>query len=513
MIRIEDGDYSIVDVLIIFLLAICLRNLTESLLDGNAHQTPLEAVQFIHYLAFYFSLALSLIIVTTFLVKRNVSQVAKVIFPAFLITLLPPVIDLTFYRALAPDYAYIHIFEPEALWLPYITFFGPIQKIGITPGMRIEIALASLAAGIYAWVHTSSFGRSLITAWLTYTIIFCFCAAPFFIRYFYVLFNIPLVPGNELFLFFFVVLIFIQLFFLAYLVSRHYFLAIFFDSRFLRVAHYELLMFLGYAFAPRTDISPYFPWLIILAFIAIWLAWLHSVMINNIHDLELDRISNPARPLVRDVIEVETYLKISRVVLLTSLIAALTAGFSTLVFTVIFLLSYQIYSAPPLRAKRWPGISKAFIGINCLATFMIGFHLGGGQFWHFSSLFLLGFIILFTLGTQFIDLKDVEGDKAVGIATLATIFGLRNIQYLLGIGFAIVHLVAFFYLGMTSWLAIVYALAAILFLIFFIRQPYREFPVLFLYVLVLVCTTVYALDPLRGGPGPQQWMQVQEKLR
>ncbi|NKB39011.1 MAG: hypothetical protein GKR93_17910 [Gammaproteobacteria bacterium] len=511
--RIENSRSTVIDAIVIFSLAVFCRITIESLTDGYTHQLPLDPYRFLHYFSSFTSIALSIIIISVVGINRNVVQAAKLILPSFFIILLPPFLDLTVFASMAPEYSYILTFSGAELWDRYLTFFGPVERVGITPGMRIEIGIASIAIGGYCWLRTQSLLRAFIVAWLTYTFIFVHMGLLFFILKFSQLIGVSANFSEHLLFMVYMVMIAVQFTILAWLSNRYYFKAIIYDSRFLRLAHFELLMILGYVFAPKSEIDPIYPFPLVLAFIAIWLAWLHAVMVNNYHDIELDRINSPERPLVKDSISIPDYLKISRLIIFSCLAFAFASGFSSLIFICIFLMIYQVYSSPPLRAKRWPFISKLFISINCLATFMIGFHLGGGQFWHCSPLFLLLFLFVFFLGTQFIDLKDEAGDRAAGINTIATIFGLRKAQYINGIGFALFFIGISIILSFDSWLGLSYLAAAGLFLYFFTRQPYKESKVFVVYIGVLIGLVIYAINPPKGQLGPSAWMEIQSQWR
>ena len=49
-------------------------------------------------------------------------------------------------------------------------------------------------------------------------------------------------------------------------------------------------------------------------------------------------------------------------------------------------------------------------------------------------------MVILTNGTQFIDLKDTEGDKAAGILTLPVVLGMRRAQFVIAGLFTIGYL-------------------------------------------------------------------------
>src|SRR5207253_1989736 len=104
-----------------------------------------------------------------------------------------------------------------------------------------------------------------------------------------------------------------------------------------------------------------------------------SIVTNNIADQEIDRISNQARPLISGMISLHVYNCIGYASLFIALIYAAAAGASALFLISLMIVSYYIYSMPPIRFKRVLIISKLAISVNSLAMILLGYILLGGK--------------------------------------------------------------------------------------------------------------------------------------
>ncbi len=145
---------------------------------------------------------------------------------------------------------------------------------------------------------------------------------------------------------------------------------------------------------------------------------------NQIFDIEIDRISKPLRPLPRKELSVRGVYIFS---LLSFSISFLTSLLLPVIFSVLiafFIATSILYSAPPIRLKRY-GISSNIIG---------GTLYGAVPFaaaWIASNAdFPIGFFILFyglaiSIATLK-DFEDAETEKTLGIRTLPVLLGYKN---------------------------------------------------------------------------------------
>lgn len=159
--------------------------------------------------------------------------------------------------------------------------------------------------------------------------------------------------------------------------------------------------------------------------LGVWCAWISSVVVNDVVDLRIDRISNPDRPLPRNIFSANEYLALGAIFFFFSLLLVGIVGWTF--FFLIFL--YQavafIYSAWPFRLKRFP-----FVGtfVSALASILLVFSgfivLSPDRSLAFFPWPIAFFLVLgYTLSLPVKDFKDIDGDAANGVWTIPVVFG------------------------------------------------------------------------------------------
>lgn len=168
--------------------------------------------------------------------------------------------------------------------------------------------------------------------------------------------------------------------------------------------------------------------------LAVWFACLggnvYIVGLNQMYDLEIDRINKPDLPLASE----EFSLKEGRVIVwvagFLALLIGTLAGKWLLATVVISLIIGSAYSTPPIRLKRFP-----FFAAFCILT-VRGIVVNLGLFLHYSQKLtgvqklnpyvwtLTLFILLFTVAIAiFKDVPDLAGDKKYNIKTFTLVIG------------------------------------------------------------------------------------------
>ena len=201
------------------------------------------------------------------------------------------------------------------------------------------------------------------------------------------------------------------------------------NSRPERALHYFLLIALGLFTAIGLEHGqPFANWIDVLAFCllltAYFFAWLFAISVNDVVDIDIDRISNKNRPLVTEKISKKEMQGVGTFFLIWSLVGAYLIGPWAFFSIIMFTAAYYIYSAPPLRLKRVPLVGTFLISLACLSAVTAGFYFASGI--QLASAFPARLILIvllgFTLAANIKDIKDVDGDRAEGIATIPTIF-------------------------------------------------------------------------------------------
>ncbi|VAX36802.1 hypothetical protein MNBD_UNCLBAC01-1306 [hydrothermal vent metagenome] len=157
---------------------------------------------------------------------------------------------------------------------------------------------------------------------------------------------------------------------------------------------------------------------------AIFLVWQVSVFINDIFDMDIDRLTNPERPLIKGIVTPDEY-KLAGI-LLSFIAMSLTIVIKPVVFLMIVVsifLAYS-YSAPPLRLRKTL-LGNLVIGLSLAISFWAGLFSSDDPYVFHKRHVFLG-VLLFIIGTVISlskDIKDVEGDKQCGIDNLFTSYG------------------------------------------------------------------------------------------
>lgn len=223
---------------------------------------------------------------------------------------------------------------------------------------------------------------------------------------------------------------------------------------------------------------------ILFPLLAAWLACIcgniYIVGLNQLEDVEIDKINKPHLPLASGEFSMTTGKRIVTATGLSALILAGLQGNYLLAMVAISLAIGTMYSLPPIRLKRFP-----FWAAICIFS-VRGAIVNLGLFLHFSDIFhttqsipvvmwmLTWFVLVFTIAIAiFKDIPDLEGDKQYNINTFTiklgqkTVFNLSlaviTVCYLVTIAVTLLPTVAInrlllitshlFLLGCTWWLS------------------------------------------------------------
>ncbi|HDD59335.1 MAG: UbiA family prenyltransferase [Thermoplasmata archaeon] len=152
-----------------------------------------------------------------------------------------------------------------------------------------------------------------------------------------------------------------------------------------------------------------------------------SNALNQVYDLEIDRVNKPYRPLPSGIYTREEALWISFLLYLFSFWRAAVVGavfFSLVLLIAIFTV---LYSVPPFRLKKRLWISNISIAIprgllGIVASWSIFGDVTDPVPWAIGSV-----MALYLVGsTTTKDLTDVEGDRLYGVRTLPVVYGKKR---------------------------------------------------------------------------------------
>jgi 4-hydroxybenzoate polyprenyltransferase len=211
------------------------------------------------------------------------------------------------------------------------------------------------------------------------------------------------------------------------------------NARIPQIIYHGGLLFLGMLLAAHfTDTALSIDFFHVLGAIvlvlAVAFAWLASVVVNDLFDVAIDRETNAWRPLPTETIDSPTYATIGFLFFFFSLLFAGVVSFSAL----LLLLCYQaiafLYSAPPLRLKRIPGLASLFSALAVLLVFFAGY-VTVAPARDIAALPLpIVFLLLcaFAIALPLKDFKDITGDRRDGVLTIPVLFGEDRAKLLLG---------------------------------------------------------------------------------
>jgi len=408
------------------------------------HNPEIASKVLTHFSLFYIYVFLGITLIISLLSNEKVLRVARLVGAGFIIIVTVPIVDLILsaLTGTQPYYAYLFPDRTPHLLTGYLSFLSDTQ--GITFGMRLEVFIVTLSAACYTYIKTASLLRSLIAAVAVYSFIFISGALPYTVYWLSAALGLDL-NHPELFtlgtfnkMHLLLILLFLSA--LCWMQWPTYMKALVNDLRFTRTLHYAFMIVLGIVIAypakERFTLLGDFLDLIFI-FIALLFAGYFSIITNNLADKEIDRISNPDRPTITGTIPEHIYQSLGPVCLIAAWCYSAAVDAVSFLMISCFLGGYFLYSMPPLRLKRIPILSKAIIAFNCLAMLGLGIHFAGGDILSFPKNQALFLFLALTACINFIDIKDIDGDRIERIKTIPVLLGLKKSKILIGFFFLI----------------------------------------------------------------------------
>lgn len=182
----------------------------------------------------------------------------------------------------------------------------------------------------------------------------------------------------------------------------------------------------------------------LLASIAAFLICASGNIVNDIVDIDIDRVNRPDRVLVQGRLSMQFAIFISIVfniiaVLCTVFLNLYSIGMAVLAICLLYLYNY--------KAKRIPVLGNLFIALLSGMVFLTGGLAVNVELTLALPGPLIGavFSILFHLVREIIkDTEDIEGDMSVGVKTLPQMIGERKSVIVAGIIFLLMTLTTYY---------------------------------------------------------------------
>jgi 4-hydroxybenzoate polyprenyltransferase len=487
--KIEQYPLTLTVWLVSFSAIIAVRMLGENLLQDFSDKSAAFFVDSIlaAWLFFAFSFLIVLIFLT-FWLKIGIKKVANVLLWGFWLAVFPPIIDKLWcgQNFCWSFYAFDSIF---GLFKRFFTFFGNNAAIGITYGVRVEVALAVVFVGIYAYINQKSVIRAILAGVFSYCILFILGSFPSWLTYFYFLPEKSLfsVQGTDIAGIFLSPAVFFSIsetdfvnalnvkmnliyaFFLA--LTLIFFFWLFFrvhpvksddkvggaaEPQFNRAGKFwpvvknirwvQIMIHIGLIFTGAGLGAFYFQHNFQVGFfqffaisnlaLAAVFAWIASVFLNDEIDLDIDKMTNKGRPLATGVLAIDDYRQLFWIFFAMSLVLAITVGVKFFLIILIYQAIGWIYSAWPFRLKRFPGVASLLSALSLTLLFSGGFMLlaDGQSITRLPREVLWLLAVAFAVSLPIKDLKDIEGDKADGVFTVPVLLGETWARFAIGLG-------------------------------------------------------------------------------
>ncbi|MEM1545959.1 MAG: geranylgeranylglycerol-phosphate geranylgeranyltransferase [Candidatus Methanomethylicia archaeon] len=191
---------------------------------------------------------------------------------------------------------------------------------------------------------------------------------------------------------------------------------------------------------------------IVIGFITGFLASSAAMLINDVVDLEVDKINKPWKPLPRGVFKPESIRNVSLILLTLGVLVNVFISFIALIIALIYSIIAYIYSF--LRRNLY---SQFLVSLAVTGPFIYGLTLAKTEKTVFIVLFS---IVVFLINTsrEFIkSIADVNGDLKYNYKTVATVYGIKNsakTAFLLSLVGVIIAIV----IGLTKIAGLIYTL-------------------------------------------------------
>ncbi|MBG07812.1 MAG: hypothetical protein CME68_03580 [Halobacteriovoraceae bacterium] len=484
--RVENSKDGLLAFSLTFFFIMFLRNFLEHFSNGSTFRLD----NILHFNLSYLYLCAQITAILVLFLQEGPKKVGKIVLLFFSIILLPPIVDLIWSHGKGLTMTYYVPNVHTDILNKYLTFWGDYEGSGATIGIKTEVLIGVVCVFTYALLKKVSLLKSALLAIVIYSSIFLFGMTPFVWKYFLSLFSLNYKINDQYFSFFYslgLLPIFIYLF---YKYNPKLLLVLIKDLRLERIFHYFLMFFLGlfcgHFIGEKSFLWSIESWSKVVFFpLSIFFSCLFSIVINNIYDFNIDKISNQKRPLVAQNVKLNTYKKIGALSFFLSFFYSSLLGFEWLFFNILFTGLYFIYSSPPLRLKRVPFLSKFILsGASLIMIYSGYFAIESNLRLDFNLIW--PFFIMLGLILNFIDLKDIKGDSNDGIKTLPIIFGEWWGKRIIGLFFLMGYPLSFLWfkkvIPISPYFLPLFALIGLIQYCLVVRDNYDERPIFYMHL-------------------------------
>jgi 4-hydroxybenzoate polyprenyltransferase len=418
---------------------IYIRTFFEDLFESKHLIAPMDnfydnSVELLHVTFSWISVFLSALLIINLFDKDKIENSAKIVLSFFPIIIIVPFLDMFVFQS--GEILYETNFDN--FWFKYLNLFDYTHHFnGVTSGVRIEIFLIVILSFFYVYTATSKFRNALFASLLLYTMIFFYGYLPafynkIFLTHYDQIIEYGVTPGKSIIQFNFysyipVLLLLIILLFRK--IEKKYTYMIYDSFRIERLSIYIGIFLFGFFLSAKRSFIEYEVFNIydmlklFSALLSISFAFAYATVLNNIYDIDIDKISNKTRALVLYDIDIKIYKQYQNILLFFAFCFAVAVN-SEFVFIIgaTIALSY-VYSAKPLRIKRFVFISSLLLSFIAVFVFLAGINVINGNvaFLDFQKKYLFALFLFYFAAVHLKDIKDIQADTQFGILTLPII--------------------------------------------------------------------------------------------
>ncbi len=160
---------------------------------------------------------------------------------------------------------------------------------------------------------------------------------------------------------------------------------------------------------------------IILAAVVGFLVCAFGNIVNDLNDIEIDRINNPKRPLVSGQVKKNIAVTMTLLLAIIALLITLTLGlkpFLLVFFTILLLFFYAVHF------KKMP-FANFIVALIAGLSFVFGGFINDNILSLIPAIFAL---LIHTPREIIKDIIDIKGDKKFGVSSLSILYGEKHAE-------------------------------------------------------------------------------------
>ncbi|RXJ60119.1 UbiA prenyltransferase family protein [Candidatus Marinarcus aquaticus] len=460
---IKRGELTLNSFLLTFLCIVIIRTVLEFVFESGHFLTLKSSfyyilVDYVHIFISWLTLYAFISLILFYLTPVSFINTFKVTLHFFGIIIIVPILDYFVFES--GTIVYNHSFD--TFWFSFLNTFNPFVELAFaTKGVRVEIALVLIFAYAFVYIESKKHMKALLSVLLIYTIIYMYGYLPAFYNFFLdtrfeeIINNSFLRTKSDvqfnLYIYLPLVLLLLGVIFKQFDKSMRDTIR---DSiRIERFTIYLGLFLFGFVMTLKNNtigwetVNLFDVQKVCMAALALLFMFAYSTVLNNIYDVEIDKISNTKRPLVMQVITFEHCIELKNFYLFMALLMALSINEHFFVLSMLILSLSYLYSAKPLRLKRHFIFANMTLSCIAVSVYLLGVTLFEGNLTFINSdkTLLVFIFVLFFISANIKDIKDIRGDKKEGVCTLPILLGEAKTMLIIKVS-AFLCMVLFLYL-------------------------------------------------------------------